>query len=190
MAGEDPKTKTLGEQIVDTTNAARDYIAGAVGTNPGGTTTDNSAPSTEPTVAGKLGEAWQSAKEAAGLAGEKAQENAEVTKAQAGNTADHAAVKADEANAELAQKKEEAKVQASVAGDNVHKAAQDARDTTAAKAQTAVDNATALVNPTPPLSGTAVYTFNLYSNASDPQDPYVSPSAELRCCVFALFFWS
>lgn len=74
--------------------------------------------------------------------------------------------------------------------DNVHKAAQDARDTTAAKAQTAVDNATALVNPTPPLSGTAVYTFNLYSNASDPQDPYVSPSAELRCCVFALFFWS
>lgn len=39
------------------------------GNNTSATTTDTLAPSTEPTVAGKLGEAWQSVKEAAGLAG-------------------------------------------------------------------------------------------------------------------------
>lgn len=134
MADKNPASKTLGEQAADTVNSVRNYVAGAVAGGPDQPKTNTNAPaaSTGPTIGSSLGDAWESVKQATGLAGEKGAETAAVGKAQAENTrndasaavsqkAGDARIRMDNAKANAGQQAENAKVTATGLMDDARK---------------------------------------------------------------------
>jgi len=111
--------KTYTEQATDTLNNVRDAISNSL-------SADGKATAEQPTVGSKLGDAWQSVKDATGIAAANTDEQLDKTKAQA-------EVKKDETKEQLDAARTHAHAKTAESADVTAAAVKDARSDLAAR---------------------------------------------------------
>lgn len=117
--------KTYAQQATETFNNVKDAVANSMS---GDKTTTTTTTTTQPTVASKLGDAFESLKDATGIAADNTAQKTEEGKAAA-------AVKKDETKEQVDAARSHAQVKTAEAGQGLDAAVKDARADLAARIQ-------------------------------------------------------